>query len=127
MANVETLYDAVKEQLRHANDGCAVLEACKHPGNNARWLFGYSEDDDYFSQLARQLSGRVEEYKRCIWEVERTAESWTQNKVQSPQDIADIMRNQNRAFLALSNKVASLHETVNAEKSYYHQYLKMYS
>jgi len=42
-------------------------------------------------------------------------------------DIADIMRNQNRAFLALSNKVASLHETVNAEKSYYHQYLKMYS
>lgn len=127
MANVETLYDAVKEQLRHATDGCAVLEACKHPGNNARWLFGYSEDDDYFSQLARQLSGRVEEYKRCIWEVERTAESWTQNKVQSPQDIADIMRNQNKAFLALSNKVASLHETVNAEKNYYYQYLKMYS
>lgn len=47
MANVETLYDAVKEQLRHANDGCAVLEACKHPGNNARWLFGYSEDDEW--------------------------------------------------------------------------------
>jgi hypothetical protein len=46
MANVETLYDAVKGQLRHANDGCAVLEACKHPGNNARWLFGYSEDDE---------------------------------------------------------------------------------
>lgn len=42
-------------------------------------------DGSYFSQLARQLSGRVEEYKRCIWEVERTAESWTQNKVQSPQ------------------------------------------
>ncbi|KAG2205741.1 hypothetical protein INT46_001512 [Mucor plumbeus] len=127
MANVETLYDAVKGQLRHANDGCAVLEACKHPGNNARWLFGYSEDDDYFSQLARQLSGRVEEYKRCIWEVERTAESWTQNKVQSPQDIADIMRNQNRAFIALSNKVASLHDAVNTEKNYYYQYLKMYS
>lgn len=103
--------------------------------------------DSYFSQLARQLSGRVEEYKRCIWEVERTAESWTQNKVQSPQgkreacrmdkgidgltailvDIAVIMRNQNKAFLALSNKVASLHETVSAEKNYYYQYLKMYS
>jgi hypothetical protein len=42
-------------------------------------------------------------------------------------DIADIMRNQNRAFIALSNKVASLHDAVNTEKNYYYQYLKMYS
>ncbi|CEP17190.1 hypothetical protein [Parasitella parasitica] len=127
MSNVEKLYEGVKEQMRHANDGRDVLEVCKHPGNNARWLFGYSDDDDYFSQLARQLNDRVEEYKRCIWEVERTAESWTQNKVQSPQEIADIMRNQNRALISLSSRVASLHETVSNEKNRYYQYLRMYS
>lgn len=42
-------------------------------------------------------------------------------------DIADIMRAQNQAFLALSNKVAALHESVNVELHYYNQYLKMYS
>lgn len=46
MESVVSLYDTVKDQLRYANDGTAVLEACKHPGNNARWLFGYSEDDE---------------------------------------------------------------------------------
>lgn len=55
MANVETLYDAVKGQLRHANDGCAVLEACKHPGNNARWLFGYSEDDEWVLKRIKKV------------------------------------------------------------------------
>ncbi|RCH84840.1 hypothetical protein CU098_004944, partial [Rhizopus stolonifer] len=125
MGAVETFYDNVKDQLRHANDGCAVLEACKHPGHTARWLFGYSEDDDYFSQLTKKLSGKLEEYKRCIWEIERTAESWSQNKVQSPQDIAHIMRAQNQAFLALSSKVAALHESVNREKNYFQQYLRM--
>lgn len=86
----------------------------------------------------------MEEYKKCIWEIERTAEAWTQNKVQSPQgksikhkgtlfncfentDIANIMRAQNVTFLALSNKVASLHESVNAEKNNYSRYLKMYN
>lgn len=44
--SIEFLYDTVKEQLRHANDGSVVLEACKHPGNNARWLFGYTEEDE---------------------------------------------------------------------------------
>lgn len=125
--SIEAFYESVKTQLRHANEGCAVIEACKHPGNNARWLFGYSEDDDYFSQLAKQLSGRLEEYKKCIWEIETTAESWAHNRVQSPQDIADIMRAQNQAFLALSNKVAALHESVNVELNYYNQYLKMYN
>ncbi|KAI8367069.1 hypothetical protein BD560DRAFT_147647 [Blakeslea trispora] len=46
MEHIESLYDAVKEHLRHANDGCAVLEACKHPGQGPRWLFGYSADDE---------------------------------------------------------------------------------
>jgi hypothetical protein len=46
MESTEAFYENVKTQLRHANDGCAVIEACKHPGNNARWLFGYSEDDE---------------------------------------------------------------------------------
>ncbi|KAI7895665.1 uncharacterized protein EV154DRAFT_598958 [Mucor mucedo] len=125
--SIASLYENVKTQLRHANEGCAVIEACKHPGNNARWLFGYSEYDNYFSLLAKQLGGRLEEYKKCIWEIERTAESWSHNRVQSPQDIADIMRAQNQAFLALSNKVAALHESVNVELHYYNQYLKMYS
>ena len=105
LEQIESLYDEVKEHLRHANDGCAVLEACKHPGQGPRWLFGYSKDDEYsihlnqlidqlhssyffcsyFSQLAKQLNGRLEEYKKYIWEIERTVESWSQNKVQSPQ------------------------------------------
>lgn len=45
MESIASLYENVKTQLRHANEGCAVIEACKHPGNNARWLFGYSEYD----------------------------------------------------------------------------------
>lgn len=44
--SIESFYESVKTQLRYANEGCAVIEACKHPGNNARWLFGYSEDDE---------------------------------------------------------------------------------
>ncbi|KAI8327333.1 hypothetical protein EDC96DRAFT_532101 [Choanephora cucurbitarum] len=124
LEQIESLYDEVKEHLRHANDGCAVLEACKHPGQGPRWLFGYSKDDDYFSQLTKQLNGRLEEYKKYIWEIERTVESWSQNKVQSPQDIAHIMRAQNQAFLALSNKVAALHENVHMEKNYYQQFLR---
>jgi hypothetical protein len=39
----------------------------------------------YFTLLAKELSGRLEEYKKCIWEIERTAESWTHSRVQSPQ------------------------------------------
>lgn len=46
MESIESFYESLKTQLRHANEGCAVIEACKHPGNNARWLFGYSEDDE---------------------------------------------------------------------------------
>lgn len=87
MKSIEVFYENVKEQSRWTNDGCAVIEACKVPGNSARWLFGYSEDDDYFNLLAKELSGRLEEYKRCIWEIERTAESWTHYKVQSPQGL----------------------------------------
>lgn len=43
--SIASLYENVKTQSRHANEGCSVIEACKHPGNSARWLFGYSEDD----------------------------------------------------------------------------------
>jgi hypothetical protein len=39
----------------------------------------------YFSLLAKQLTNRLEEYKKCIWEIERTAESWSKNRAQSPQ------------------------------------------
>ncbi|KAI9361015.1 hypothetical protein BD770DRAFT_383971 [Pilaira anomala] len=127
MESIEAFYENVKTQLRHANDGCAVIEACKHPGDNARWLFGHSEDEDYFSLLAKQLDRRLEEYKKCIWEIERTAESWSHNRMQSPQDVADIMRAQNQAFLALSSKVAALHENVNLELNHYNQYLRMCS
>lgn len=45
------------------------------------FTFWYS----YFLQLSKQLGTRFNEYKKCIWEIERTAEAWTQNKVQSPQ------------------------------------------
>ncbi|KAG2232398.1 hypothetical protein INT48_007302 [Thamnidium elegans] len=127
MESTKSFYEGVKNQIRHANEGCAVIEACKHPGDNARWLFGHSEDDDYFSLLAKQLDRRLEEYKKCIWEIERTAQSWAHNRMQSPQDVADIMRAQNQAFLALSNKVAALHESVNVEMNYYNQYLRMCS
>lgn len=37
------------------------------------------------------------------------------------------MRTQNQAFLALSNKVAALHESVAMEQNNYNQYLKMYA
>ncbi|GAA5799030.1 hypothetical protein HPULCUR_004439 [Helicostylum pulchrum] len=127
MESIVSFYEGVKTQTRHANEGCAVIEACKHPGDNARWLFGHSEDDDYFSVLAKQLHRRLEEYKKCIWEIERTAQSWIHNRVQSPQDVADIMRAQNQAFLALSNKVAALHESVSVEMNYYNEYLRMCS
>ncbi|GAA5811069.1 hypothetical protein MFLAVUS_004498 [Mucor flavus] len=127
MESIESFYEGVKTQTRHANEGCAVIEACTHPGDNARWLFGHSEDDDYFSLLAKQLHRRLEEYKKCIWEIERTAQSWTHNRIQSPQDVADIMRAQNQAFLALSNKVAALHESVSVEMKHYNQYLRMCS
>jgi hypothetical protein len=81
----------------------------------------------YFSLIAKQLSHRIEEYKRTVWEIERTAESWTKNKAQSPQDIARIMHDQNQTFLALANRVASLHECVEREKEFYKQYFKAYS
>ncbi|RCH91091.1 hypothetical protein CU097_012037, partial [Rhizopus azygosporus] len=127
LESTESLYDDVKEQLRHANDGCAVIEACRHPGTAPRWLFGRSDEDDYFSLLAKQLASRLEEYKKCIWEIERTAESWSKNRAQSPQDIARIMHAQNQTFLALANKVASLHEAVEREKEYYKQYFKVHA
>ncbi|KAG1457899.1 hypothetical protein G6F46_006401 [Rhizopus delemar] len=127
LESTQSLYDTVREQLRHANDGCAVIEASKHPGTPRRWLFGHSDEDDYFSLIAKQLSHRVEEYKRTVWEIERTAESWTKNKAQSPQDIARIMHDQNQTFLALANRVASLHECVEREKEFYKQYFKAYS
>lgn len=127
LESTESLYDDVKEQLRHANDGCAVIEACRHPGTAPRWLFGRSDEDDYFSLLAKQLTSRLEEYKKCIWEIERTAESWSKNRAQSPQDIARIMHAQNQTFLALANKVASLHEAVEREKEYYKQYFKVHA
>ncbi|KAI8979015.1 hypothetical protein BDB01DRAFT_259260 [Pilobolus umbonatus] len=126
MESIEILYNNVKEQSRHAGEGGAVIEACKHPGDTNRWLFGYGEQDDYFAVHAKRLTSRLEEYKKCIWEIERTIESWTQNRRQSPQDIAHIMYEQNQTFLALSNKVATLHEKVKVEKEYFGQYLKMY-
>jgi hypothetical protein len=40
-------------------------------------------------------------------------------------DIAHIMRTQNQSFLALSNKVAALHETIQNERDHYEQYTKL--
>lgn len=39
----------------------------------------------YFSLISKQLANKVEEYKQCIWEIERIVDSWIKNKVQSPQ------------------------------------------
>ncbi|KAG0180501.1 hypothetical protein DFQ29_000590 [Apophysomyces sp. BC1021] len=113
--------------LRYAVDAASVIEACKHPGRTSQWLFGHGVDDDFFNSLATQLQGRVEEYKKCIWEIERTAESWMQNKAQSPDDIARIMRCQNQTFLALSGKVAILHEELQLFKKHYRQYVQMHT
>ncbi|KAI9023769.1 hypothetical protein CLU79DRAFT_116763 [Phycomyces nitens] len=127
LVTAESLFETAKEQLRHAADGRAVIEVCKNPGSNARWLFGYSPEDDYFVTLAKQLTNRCEEYKRCILEIERTTESWAENKAQSPQDIARIIKAQNQTFLALSSRVASLHENIEKQKAYYAQYQRLYS
>jgi hypothetical protein len=76
----------LKEQIRHFSDGQSVIQSCKNPGDrSARWLFGYGADDDYFVNLSSRLAARLEEYKKCIREIEFTTESWTKNRAQSPQ------------------------------------------
>ncbi|CAO3583675.1 unnamed protein product [Absidia cylindrospora] len=120
---VEELFDLLKEQIRHFKDGQSVIDACKHPGGrSARWLFGYGDDDDYFMTLSTRLAIRMEEYKHCVREIEFTTNSWTKNRAQSPQDIARIMESQNQTFLALTNQVAALHETLKMEQDLYTQY-----
>ncbi|KAG1131315.1 hypothetical protein G6F42_003363 [Rhizopus arrhizus] len=117
--STRSLFDTLREQQRQANDGCAVIEAWKQHGAPYRWLFGYSDENDYFSLISKQLANKVEEYKQCIWEIERIVDSWIKNKVQSPQDIARIIHAQNLTLLNLGNKVAYLHEYVQQEKEHY--------
>ncbi|KAI9319287.1 hypothetical protein BX666DRAFT_1924684 [Dichotomocladium elegans] len=126
MQNIELLFDKAGAQLRHAADASSVIEACKHHGSTSRWLSGYGTDDDYFVNLSSHLQARLEEYKRTVWEIERTTESWSKQKVRTPQDIGRIMKEQNSAFLALANRVALLDEDVKGEKERYAQYVKMY-
>ncbi|KAF7729414.1 hypothetical protein EC973_004393 [Apophysomyces ossiformis] len=81
---IQNLFESTSTQLRYSVDSASLIEACKYPGGTAPWLFGRGVDDEFFHSLALQLQARLEEYKRCIWEIERTAESWMQNKTQSP-------------------------------------------
>ncbi|CAO3659343.1 unnamed protein product [Rhizopus stolonifer] len=124
LESTQSLYDTVREQLRRANDVCATIEAYRHPGTERRWLFGHSNKDDYFSLLASELSTRMEEYEKYVWEIERTAESWRENRNQAPQDIARILQNQNGYLLALADRVSFLHERVEREKAFYEQHFK---
>ncbi|RCI04015.1 hypothetical protein CU098_012869, partial [Rhizopus stolonifer] len=124
LESTQSLYDTVREQLRRANDVCATIEAYRHPGTERRWLFGHSNKDDYFSLLASELSTRMEEYEKYIWEIERTAESWRENRNQAPQDIARILQNQNGYLLALADRVSFLHGRIEREKAFYEQHFK---
>ncbi|CAO3576016.1 unnamed protein product [Absidia cylindrospora] len=120
---LEELFDSLKDQIRHFNEGQAVIEACKHPGGRlSRWLYPYSADDDYFVNLSTHLTTRLQEYKDCIREIEFTMDSWMKNKAQSPQDIARVMELQNQTFLSLTDKVAALHERLQLEQDLYTQY-----
>ncbi|ORZ01912.1 hypothetical protein BCR42DRAFT_457380 [Absidia repens] len=120
---LEELFDSLKDQIRHFNDGQAVIEACRHPGGRlSRWLYPSSADDDYFVSLSTHLTTRLKEYKDCIREIEFTVESWTKNKAQSPQDIARVIESQNQTFLALTDKAAALHERLQLEQDLYTQY-----
>lgn len=46
MEAIESMFDKAAEQLRHAADACSIIEALKHPGGGARWLFGYGGGDE---------------------------------------------------------------------------------
>ncbi|KAI8878337.1 hypothetical protein K501DRAFT_277595 [Backusella circina FSU 941] len=75
-------------QLGHAGIG---IQNIIHTTN--RWVFGYARSDEnsffytsYFIRLSQELSERLEEYKKYIWEMERMSESWEHAAVTSPKE-----------------------------------------
>ncbi|KAI8068086.1 hypothetical protein BC940DRAFT_300306 [Gongronella butleri] len=107
----EELFATQKEHDRFFADARSVLEASK--GNSAGmtpWLFGYTEDGDYFARLAPRLHERLMLYKKTMQDIQMAINNATHIHQNSPQDIVAIMDNQHRILLHYSREVAILQE-----------------
>lgn len=82
----------------------------------------------FFVKLTDKLCERVEECRKAILEIERTVESFSnRSQIYTPQDVARIMQEQNKAFMTLVRRVAILHEETQTRLASFEQFKRMYT
>jgi len=119
MERIKRLLGAVDYEMRSASVAKIVVDTYKNPASGGKWLSGHNVHNEYFKRLAHNFEIRLERYRHSIAEIEMTVSSLAKGTRQSPHAIAEIMKYQNKSFIAVAGKVAAIHDEIEKLKELY--------
>lgn len=97
------LYEVAQHAKEHAGDGSSYVH----------WL------RRFYERAATDYVARVQRYRATMEQIERHLISLDQPAQTAPQMIAEAIHDQNAAFMALAEQVATLHAEIDALKKDY--------
>ncbi|CAO3667818.1 unnamed protein product [Umbelopsis vinacea] len=119
MERIKRLLGGVDYEMRSASVAKIVVDTYKNPASGGKWLSGHNVHNEYFKRLAHTFEIRLERYRQNIAEIEMTVSSLAKGTRQSPHAIAEVMKYQNKSFIAVAGKVAAIHDEIEKLKELY--------
>ncbi|KAJ3042468.1 Nucleoporin p58/p45 [Rhizophlyctis rosea] len=122
---IDQLRIEVQREQRNRDYAGRFVERIKTAGNGKR-TSNYDAYATYFEEVASDLEKRMQTYRENIEELEMTIQNTFMQHHYSPEVLQEIMKDQNRSFLAIAGRIAGVHDAIEEQKKLFADYKRKY-